>query len=225
MFILGAKSTQNTTISEILLESDCKSKPSAYFDVLFRMHLIGDSLAGKTELMRCIAGQPFTRNPFFGGDGLQIKIREDVKNTIIKVADATVMLNLWHNRGHQELKHSSEKAIGAHAILLVCDLTNLDSFKSIEEHHRVVRSLVGDNTRVYIVGTKHDAEICTVSEQQLISFAIDHKCNGVAFVSSEKKQGVNEFFSAAAKDLLLHSGMAKIITSGETSESTSSNKP
>jgi len=125
----------------------------------FKLIIIGDSVVGKSSLMR-----KFTQNEY--EDGILNTIGMDFSIKIIKRNDDIVKLQIWDTAGQERFKNIlSSYYRGADAILICYDVTNKKSFESLKYWVQTVNNLCKETAEIIIIGTKLDLE-----EQRTISY-------------------------------------------------------
>ena len=112
--------------------------------------LIGDSGVGKTNLINTCVGLEFQdgRSPTISGSFLE---------KILEINGEKYSVNLWDTAG-QEVYRGVTKLFfkGSQIVILVYDITNHESFKSLEEWIKITKEII-DNKFIYgIVGNKND---------------------------------------------------------------------
>lgn len=97
------------------------------FDYLFKVVIVGDSGVGKSNILL-----RFTENNF--SFSFHPTIGVDFKIKTFKLENFTIKLQLWDTAGQERFKNVANTYYkGAHAVLLVYDITNSTSFQNIEK--------------------------------------------------------------------------------------------
>lgn len=207
MFILGSNFSDEINY-DLLSLNDIEQDMARFI-----LHFIGDKHSGKTSLMNAITNRTYESNfQFVDGLGL-FKYSTTVVNTSINFGDNfRAGLGLWNNNQElHNLRHFLNKGRFPHAIVLVCDLTKCTSLENMQKNYDEVKKLIDETTFIYVVGTKKDSLHQLVSEHEVIDFAKQNNCNGVAFSSSKRNENIEQFFRACAIDLSVHYEIAKAI--------------
>ena len=97
------------------------------YDYLFKLVLIGDSSVGKSCLLLRFADDSFT-------DSYISTIGVDFRFRTVKIEDKTVKLQIWDTAGQERFRTiTSAYYRGADGIIMVYDVTRLDSFDHVRD--------------------------------------------------------------------------------------------
>jgi Ras-related protein Rab-1A len=121
------------------------------YDLLTKIVIVGDSSVGKTALINRYCDGVFeTENMTTIGFDLKFKTLQSENGKIVK-------LQIWDTAGQEKFKSIVLNYYrGAHCILLVFDVTNEESFYSIEKWINDSKKMVTDNVMMFLIGTKID---------------------------------------------------------------------
>ncbi|KAH7828237.1 Rab1b [Monocercomonoides exilis] len=120
------------------------------YDYIFKLLLIGDSGVGKSCLLLRFAENTFN-STYVTSIGVDFKIRT------IKVGDKIVKLHLWDTAGQERFRTIiSQYYQGANGIIIVYDVTNRDSFNSIQMWLREIENSRCERVSRLLVGNKTD---------------------------------------------------------------------
>ena len=160
--------------------------------------LIGDGTVGKTSLTNRFVNDDF-RKSYKQTIGLDFFMKQVSLPGNIQVA-----LQVW-DIGGQTLggKMIGNYIYGAQAVLLVYDITNLQSFQDLEDWLDVVKKTFQGEEMPYLglIGNKSDlAHIRAVKSDAHNKFA-DENCMYSYFVSAKSGDNVNSCFFRIAGDL------------------------
>ena len=128
--------------------------------------LIGDSGVGKTNLINTSVGLEFD-------DGKKPTISGSFIEKIVDINGKKYSINLWDTAGQEAYRGVTKLFFkGSDIVILVYDITNIDSFKSLEEWFKISKEII-DNKFIYgIVGNKNDLYLqCQVKEEEARNFA------------------------------------------------------
>ena len=119
------------------------------YDYLFKLLLIGDSGVGKSCLLLRFADQTYTPN-YISTIGVDFKIRTiDLDGTAFETVSEfsfilssseflssgkTIKLQIWDTAGQERFRTiTSSYYRGAHGIIVVYDVTDIDSFNNVKQ--------------------------------------------------------------------------------------------
>ncbi len=121
------------------------------YDYLFKILLIGDSGVGKSSTMIQYCDNIFNDN-HISTIGVDFKIRT------IEVDSKTIKLQIWDTAGQERFRNiTSSYYRGAHAIILMYDITNLETFQNLKYWYEEIKNNVNNNnTYIILVGNKSD---------------------------------------------------------------------
>lgn len=157
--------------------SDCK--------YLFKFILIGASGVGKTCLMNRFTDEIYENEQ-------QYTIGVDFKIKTILLDGLEVKIHIWDTAGQEKFRAIiSNYYRGAHGILVVFDMTNKESFMSLNDWIKEVRKNTKENVEILILGNKIDneTEIC-VSDEEIEKFLFDNDINKDCFIKTSAKEDV-----------------------------------
>ena len=97
--------------------------------MLFKIVLTGDSNVGKSHILERFVKDTYTENT-------QITIGVEFINKLVTLKDGKrVKLQIWDTAGTEQYRAITTGYYrGAHAVLLVYDITNLHSFKNLQSY-------------------------------------------------------------------------------------------
>lgn len=120
------------------------------YDYLFKLLLIGDSNAGKTAVLLRFADRSFTE-AYISTIGVDFKIRT------LELEGKVVKLQIWDTAGQERFRTiTSSYYRGAHGIILVYDVTDLDSFKNLRYWLAEIERYAADAVNKLLLGNKCD---------------------------------------------------------------------
>lgn len=210
-FSAGAsRSAHNNSPSLNSYSRSSKYEPSYdHYDYLCKLLVIGDSGCGKSSLLKRFSDDAFHES-YSSTIGVDFEVRSvDVQTQ--KGQSKTVKLQMWDTAGQERFRTiTSSYYRGAHAVLIVFDVTSEESFQNVKRWlaeldsvnaHGVQSGLAGKDrhTQILLVANKTDlVRHRVVESHRIASFAEDL---GLPFIESSAKQnvGVSEAFNRIAE--------------------------
>ena len=119
-------------------------------DVEFKLMMLGDSGVGKTAILRRYCDDTFDAK-WINTIGIDFKMKN------VEIEDKKVRLQIWDTAGQerfQAMAHSFYR--GAAGILLVYDITSLESFEHVEKWMTSISTHGSDDVIVTLIGNKSD---------------------------------------------------------------------
>lgn len=124
---------------------------SVDYDYLLKVVLIGDSGVGKTALLRRLCHNEFI-NTHMSTIGVDFNIL-----TRVTSSGKTVKLQCWDTAGQERFQTiTSNYYRGAHAVMIVCDVTNAETMHNISKWCRDFQYYNPQCSNILIVGNKSD---------------------------------------------------------------------
>ncbi|OHS99219.1 small GTP-binding protein [Tritrichomonas foetus] len=158
--------------------------------------ILGDSRVGKTSILtrQMLGYQPPTQNPTIGCHCSEIHVTVEGKATTLQV---------WDTAGQEMYRALVPVYLrGAQAAILVYDITDRESFKSINHWYDILVDVVSTGTPIFLVGNKIDLEKdSVVDDQSARAFATSHNSQ-LYKVSAMTGQGLDALFQAIAGKIL-----------------------
>nr|XP_055220962.1 ras-related protein Rab-26 isoform X2 [Gorilla gorilla gorilla] len=148
-----------------------------FYDVAFKVMLVGDSGVGKTCLLVRFKDGAFLAGTFISTVGI------DFRNKVLDVDGVKVKLQMWDTAGQERFRSVTHAYYrDAHALLLLYDVTNKASF---------------DNIQAWLT------EIHEYAQHDVALMLLGNKEYGLPFMETSAKTGLNVdlAFTAIAKEL------------------------
>lgn len=169
------------------------------YKYLFKIIIIGDSGVGKTCFLKRYTDNTF-QSDYISTIGVDFKIKTtSVENEVVK-------LQLWDTAGQERFSAITKSYYrGAHGIIVIFDLSNENSFKSLEGWFRKIRENASPACEVVLLGSKVDlGEDISVEDQRIDKFLAEKKIQRDRFykVSAKEDIKVSEVFKNLAKILV-----------------------
>ena len=166
------------------------------YDFLFKILLVGNSSVGKSSLFLRFVDDIWNET-FVPTIGVDFKIKT------IEVEKKNVKLQIWDTAGEERFRTIiSSYYKGAHGILLMFDVTDYDSFESLENWLIEIEKNANKNVIKLLIGNKIDLEENRkVSYNQAKDFA---DSNGIQYIETSVKlnTNVNQAFWEIGKELM-----------------------
>uniref|UniRef100_A0A3Q3WP53 small monomeric GTPase n=1 Tax=Mola mola TaxID=94237 RepID=A0A3Q3WP53_MOLML len=153
------------------------SSSSEFYDISFKVMLVGDSGVGKTCLLVRFKDGAFLAGSFISTVGI------DFRNKVLNIDGVKVKLQIWDTAGQERFRSVTHAYYrDAHALLLLYDVTSKTSF---------------DNIQAWLT------EIHEYAQQDVVLMLLGHKEFGVPFMETSARSGLNVelAFTAVAKEL------------------------
>ncbi|XP_076844060.1 ras-related protein Rab-26 isoform X3 [Brachyhypopomus gauderio] len=104
------------------------SNSGEFYDISFKVMLVGDSGVGKTCLLVRFKDGAFLAGSFISTVGI------DFRNKVLNIDGVKVKLQIWDTAGQERFRSVTHAYYrDAHALLLLYDVTNKASFDNIQE--------------------------------------------------------------------------------------------
>mmetsp|Transcript_41933 Transcript_41933/g.48258 ORF Transcript_41933/g.48258 Transcript_41933/m.48258 type:complete len:201 (+) Transcript_41933:27-629(+) len=181
-------------------------------DFTFKFIIIGDAGAGKSCLLHS-----FLENKFKSNSSHTIGVEFGSK--IVKIHDKTIKLQIWDTAGQERFRAVTRGYYrGAAGVLILYDITNLESFDRLTSWLTDARQLSRPDVSVIAVGNKSD-----LKEHRAINFLEASRFsqeNEIPFLETSAMTGENveEAFMRVAKSILTKIENGKINNDVESSE-------
>ncbi|CAJ1031845.1 putative ADP-ribosylation factor family/Ras of Complex, Roc, domain of DAPkinase/Ras family [Leishmania shawi] len=167
----------------------------------FKVVVLGNGAVGKTSLIRHFCDSGFTKSykQTIGVDFYSRKVQ-------LPHSHSPVTLQLWDIGGQQiGGKMLANYIYGCHAVCLVYDITNLNSFKDLREWKESVDKVFAEASSVaqpkmILVGNKVDLPNRQVTDEHQAAFSKNFSIPHCT-VSAQSGEGVNSMFTRIAAAL------------------------
>lgn len=123
------------------------------FDYMFKLLIIGNSSVGKTSFLFRYCDDSFT-SAFVSTVGIDFKVKQVVRG------DKKVKLQIWDTAGQERYRTITTAYYrGAMGFILMYDITNEESFNSVQDWCTQIKTYSWENAQVVLVGNKCDMEM------------------------------------------------------------------
>jgi len=166
--------------------------------ISFKLMLLGDTSVGKTSFILRFCDDKFEEDSL-------TTIGIDQKNKYVKVDDKKIELHIWDTAGQERFKSLAKNLFkGADGIILMYDMSNLDSFKAIKKWINDIKESI-DITKVgiIIVGNKCDLpeDEIKVDKETKDYFEKEQKMK-IIEASAKNSKNVNDSFLIIIKKMI-----------------------
>ncbi|KAK7331558.1 hypothetical protein VNO80_28294 [Phaseolus coccineus] len=153
------------------------------YDYLFKLLLIGDSSVGKSCLLLRFADDSYV-DSYISTIGVDFKIRT------IDLQGKTVKLQIWDTAGQERFRTiTSSYYRGAHGIIIVYDVTEMESFNNVKQWLNEIDRYANDSVCKLLVGNKCDLVDNKVVDSQTAKAFADEL--GIPFLETSAKDSIN----------------------------------
>ena len=164
----------------------------------YKVCILGNSHVGKSMILRCLHG---------GGkavtdENLSSTIGMDLLKHEVHGSSYHLGLQIWDTGGHERFRAITGNYLrNSHAVLLVYDITNVNSYESIPAWLELAQANVNEGTLFMLVGNKLDMfEDRVVGQFNANAFAMENKMEYFE-CSASKGMNVLFLFNQIAKDI------------------------
>lgn len=120
------------------------------YDYVFKIIIIGDSGVGKSCILLRFADDTFTPSHIS-------TIGVDFKINTLSIENKVIKLMLWDSAGQERFRNiTSTYYRGSHGIIVVFDLTIMESFNNIKMWIKEIEKFAGNEVCKILVGNKCD---------------------------------------------------------------------
>ena len=168
---------------------------SGYFDIKFKILVLGESTSNKASLIR-----RYTKDQF-GGIYLNT-VGIDFQDKLIQIEDKKVKLQIWDTAGQERFRNVAKNYFqNTQGFVLVYNITDRQSFEKLSFWLEQIKLNASEKVKIVLVGNNCDlANERKVSIEEAEEFA---KKNNMKFFEASPKEGtnVNELFFCLANEI------------------------
>ena len=166
------------------------------YEYLFKILLVGNSNVGKSSLFLRFVDEIWKEN-FVPTIGVDFKIKS------IKINNKIIKLQIWDTAGQERFKSIlSSYYKGANGILLLYDITNVNSFKSLSNWLIDIEKNSSKNVKKILIGNKCDLnELRKIPINKGKEFADTYNMKFIE-TSAKNNVNINECFNILGKELI-----------------------
>ena len=167
---------------------------SSDYDMLFKLLLIGDSGVGKSCLLLRFADDTYT-DSYISTIGVDFKIRT------ISLEGKTIKLQIWDTAGQERFRTiTSSYYRGAHGIMIVYDVTDMDSFNNIKVWLQEIDKYANEQVIKVLIGNKSDMSNKVVTSDMAQQLAKEYNMEWME-TSAKDSNNVEDSFLMMAKQI------------------------
>jgi Ras-related protein Rab-1A len=120
-------------------------------------------------------------------------------------------LQVWDTAGQDRFKCVvSSFYRGAHGVMICFDITNLESFRNVDNWLEEVKRYCSEQTPVFLVGTKSDLQSKRAVSYSTIKTYIEQKNLSYIETSSKTNENIENCFINFTKTLVVHTNQMEI---------------
>lgn len=169
---------------------------SSTYDYLFKILLLGDSSVGKTCFLLRFADDTFNENHM-------LTVGVDYRLQMVKLQNEKVVkMQIWDTAGQDRFRTITKNYYkGAHGILLIYDVTSLQSFMNIRNWIIQVNDNTNEKVKIILVANKiDDVDNRKISREEGEKIANEYKLN---YIETSAKENINveESFKNIAEEI------------------------
>lgn len=166
------------------------------FDYLLKIIFIGDSTVGKSSLI-C----RFTDDILTEEEGTTIGI--DFRLKTIDVDNIRYKIQIWDTAGQERFKSLVGAFYrGAHGVMVVYDMTNIESFHNVKNWIKEVEYKCGEKMPLFcVIGNKYDlTEKIRITDDDIRELTSKYQCSHIKTSALHKKE-ISEAFNTMIKEM------------------------
>ena len=166
-----------------------------YFDVKYKIMILGESKVGKTSLIK-----RYTKDQF-GGIYLTT-VGMDFQDKIIDIENKKVRLQIWDTAGQERFRNVTKSYFqSSQGLVLVYDITDRESFEKLNFWVDNIKNNAPENAKFILVGNK-----CDLANERKVSYEEGEnyaKNLNIKFFEASARDGtnVNELFFYLANEI------------------------
>ncbi|XP_043261044.1 ras-related protein Rab-3 isoform X1 [Colletes gigas] len=164
-------------------EDPKKEAADQNYDYMFKLLIIGNSSVGKTSFLFRYADDSFS-SAFVSTVGIDFKVKTVFRH------DKRMKLQIWDTAGQERYRTITTAYYrGAMGFILMYDITNEESFNSVQDWITQINTYSSGNAQVILVGNKCDMEDGRVISAEKGKELADQL--GVQFFETSAKENLN----------------------------------
>ena len=122
------------------------------YEIIFKTLIIGDANVGKSNLLI-----RYVKNEYV--PDMKSTVGVEFGSKILKIYDINVKVQIWDTAGQERYRSvTSSYYKGSKGVLIVYDISNYNSFESVDRWINEFRMKSDENSAIVLVGNKNDNE-------------------------------------------------------------------
>ena len=168
---------------------------TSYFDLKYKIMVLGESKVGKTSLIK-----RYTKDQF-GGVYLTT-VGMDFQDKIIEIEDKRIRLQIWDTAGQDRFRNVTKSYFqSSHGLIIVYEISDKESFEKINFWMENIKNNAPEDAKIILVGNKEDL----TSERHVSIEEGENKAKSynIKFFEVSSKDGTNvkELFYYLANEI------------------------
>ena len=174
------------------------------YDYLMKVILVGESGVGKSTMLNVFCDKYYNDN-YISTIGVDFKIK------IIDINGKKIKLQIWDTAGQERFRSIVKNYYkNVHAIMLIFDLTNIQSFYKLDDWLKEIKEHVQHpNYKILLVGTKCEiSSYNKIPEDKIKEYANKRNLDYI-LVSSKKNINMDKAFDMVVQNVLNNTKLFK----------------
>lgn len=173
------------------------------YDYLIKTIIVGEPYIGKSTLLNVYCDNFYSTN-YYSTIGV------DFKTKIIEINNKKIKIQIWDTAGQEKFRSIINSYYqGAHCIILMFDLTNINTFDKLEYWYQNIKLHTNREHKIILVGSKADEKnTCILNQDQkkifmekINEFATKYKLEYME-ISSKNNYNIDYLFNKLIKSAL-----------------------
>ncbi|CAF1136818.1 unnamed protein product [Rotaria sp. Silwood1] len=175
------------------------------FDILFKILIIGDSGVGKSTILQRFAHDYFSTE-YVATIGVDFQIRT------LEIDSKRCKLQIWDTAGQDRFKCVvSSFYRNAHGVIICFDITDLESFRNVNNWLEEATRYCPEQTPMILIGTKSDLKSRRMVSYEMIKTYAEQKQLSYLETSSKTNENVEKCFVDFTQALVTHTNQMEML--------------
>ena len=133
---------------ELQTMENCEDEP----DFIFKVIVVGDSATGKSSMLTRFVFDEFTQNS-------KSSVGSEIFSRTYIIEDKLISMQIWDTAGQERFKSVTKSYFkGAKGAMIVYDITNKESYDSVESWLQMVKENSDKDISIMLAGNKSDLQ-------------------------------------------------------------------